>query len=142
MASRAKLLGALFAATLGFAAQADSVACHITYGGETRLIEARPTTTPYNVAPTPIGSYFLFRILFRQEPTELASIKLYTYADRDSGPVIIHQASYPYPVSHATRQGDLHQGADHGFSGLNLVYEPVRDGELQYWCELQAESPK
>lgn len=145
MASRARLFGALFAAALGFAAQADSVVCHVTYGGESRLIEARPTSTPYNVASTPIGSYFLFRIVFRQEPAELASIKLYTYADRDSGPVIIHQASYPYPAKNATPQGDLLQGAENGFSGftgLNLVYEPVRDGELRYWCEVKAESAK
>lgn len=142
MASRAKLLSGLFAAALGFAAQADSVVCHVTYGGENRRIEARPTTAPYNVAPTPIGSYFLFRIVFRQEPAELAGIKLYTYANRDSGPLIIHQASYPYPVRNATRQGDVLLGANQGFSGLNLVYEPVRDGELQYWCELQADTAK
>jgi hypothetical protein len=49
-------------------AQADSVVCHITYGGETRLIEAQPVSSPYTVAPTPIGTYFLFRIVFRQEP--------------------------------------------------------------------------
>jgi hypothetical protein len=68
----------------------------------------------------------LFRIVFQKEPAELASIKLYTYADRDHGPVIIHQATYAYPVQNL---------AVNGFSGLNYVYEPVRDGELQYWCE-------
>lgn len=142
MASRAKLLGALFAAALSFTTQADSVVCHVTYGGETRHLEAGPTSTPYSIAPTPIGSYFLFRIVFRQEPAELAGIKLYTYTHRDTGPVIIHQASYPYPVRNAAPQGDFLQGTDNGFTGLNLVYETVHDSELQYWCEQKADSAK
>lgn len=123
-------------------AQADSVVCHINYGGETRLIEAQPSSTPYTIAPTPIGSYFLFRIVFRQEPADLASIKLYTYTNRDTGPVIIHQASYSYPVKSVAPAGDFLQGTNSGFTGLNWVYETVRDSELQYWCELKSGAPK
>jgi len=119
---------ALIAAALAQPALAANVACHLTYGGETRVVSARPTTAPESIAPVAIGSYFLFRIVFRQEPADLAGIKLYAYADRDEGPTIIHQATYPYPPPPATI---------HGFSGLNFVYEPVRDGELQYWCELK-----
>lgn len=118
----------LIAAALALPAHAASVVCHLTYGGETRIVSAGPTTAPATVAPVAIGSYFLFRIVFRQEPADLAGIKLYAYADRDEGPVIIHQATYPYPPPAA---------AVNGFSGLNFVYEPVRDGELQYWCELK-----
>jgi hypothetical protein len=114
--------------TLSFPARAESVLCHVTYGGETRSIEAQPVASPYGVAPVAIGSYFLFRIVFQMEPADLASIKLYTYADRDEGPVIIHQATFPYPVRHA---------AVYGFTGQQWVYEPLRDGEMQYWCELK-----
>ena len=119
---------ALIAAALVLPAYAANVDCHLTYGGETRVVSAQPTTAPESIAPVAIGSYFLFRIVFRQEPVDLAGIKLYTYADRDEGPTIIHQATYPYPPQPASV---------HGFSGLNFVYEPVRDGELQYWCELK-----
>jgi len=140
VAWRAKLFGGLLSsllsgllATISLSAQAETVACHLTYGGETRLVEAGPTNAPYTVAPVSLGSYFLFRIVFRQAPADLAGIKLYTYADRDSGPVIIHQANFPYPVKSA---------AVNGFTGLNLVYEPVRDGELQYWCEIKSEAAK
>ena len=118
----------LVAAALAQPAFAANVTCHVTYGGETRVVSAQPTTAPQTIAPVAIGSYFLFRIVFRQEPADLAGIKLYTYADRDGVPTIIHQATYPYPPAPA---------AVHGFSRLNFVYEPVRDGELQYWCELQ-----
>lgn len=128
MSRRAKavLLGVLAgAATL---AEADTVACHLTYGGQTQLVEARPSASPYSEAPVAMGSYFLFRIVYRQKPADLAGIKLYTYADRDGGPVIIHQASHPLPAVNRPH---------HGFTGLQYVYEPVRDGELQYWCELR-----
>ena len=131
------LFGLLTLALCGLA-QADSVVCHITYGGETRLIEAQPVSSSYTVAPTPIGSYFLFRIVFRQEPADLASIKLYTYTNRDTGPVIIHQASYSYPVKSVAPAGDFLQESNSGFTGLNWVYETVRDSELQYWCELKS----
>ncbi len=113
---------------LSSAALAESVVCHINYGGTTQLIEALPVSSPYRVSPVSIGSFFLFRIVFQKEPADLANVKLYTYADRDSGPVIIHQASYAYPLANA---------AVNGFSGLNFVYEPMRDGELQYWCEIK-----
>lgn len=115
-------------AALALPAHAASVACHLTYGGETRVVEAAPVTEPYTVPTVSIGSFFRFRIVFRNQPADLAGIKLYAYADRDEGPSIIHQATYPYPPPPA---------AVYGFSGLNFVYEPVRDGELQYWCELK-----
>jgi hypothetical protein len=114
---------------------AETVACHITYGGVTQLIEARPTTTPYELAPVAIGSYFLFRIVFRQEPADLAGIKLYAYVDRDSGPALIHQASYAYPIWHQCHNPVVSPG-------LHYVYEPVRDSELQYWCEQKAGADK
>jgi hypothetical protein len=105
-------------------AQTQTVACHITYGGETRVIEAAPVSTPYTVPTVEVGSYFLFRLVFEAG----TAIKAYVYADRDSGPVPLHQASFDYPLQNAGR---------YGFSGQHFVYEPVRDGELQYWCELR-----
>ena len=119
---------ALIAAALALPAHAASVACHLTYGGETRIVSTEPTTAPATVAPVAIGSYFLFRIVFRDQPADLAGIKLTTFADRNEGPVVIHQATYPYPPPTA---------AAGGFTGRHVVYEPVRDGELQYWCEMK-----
>ena len=104
------------------AAQAQTVACHITYGGETRRIEAGPTRSPYTVPIMQIGSYFLFKLVFEQG----TAVKTYVYADRDAGPTPLHQATYAWPA---------HNAGAHGFSGLHFVYEPVRDGELEYWCE-------
>lgn len=112
-------------------AHAETVSCHVTYGGETRLLDARPVTSSYAVPVQAIGSYFLFRIVFQKEPHDLAAVKLYVLAARDSGPVPIHQATYPYPPP-------LAEHSPYGFTGLNHVYEPLRDGELQYWCDWSA----
>jgi len=122
------LAAALIALLTTLPAYAAKVSCHLTYGGETRVVEAAPTSDSYTVAPVSFGSYFLFRIVFRDQPADLAGIKLTTYADRNEGPVVIHQVVHPYPPPAA-------EGG--GFTGLNFVYEPVRDGELQYWCEMK-----
>ncbi len=110
-------------------AHAASVDCHISYGGDTQTIRA--STVAFDAAPTAIGSYFLFRAVFERTPPGLAAIKLYTYADRDApqGATLLHQADYLYPPPPA-------QGK-YGFTGLQRVYEPIRDGELQYWCGLR-----
>ena len=120
------LSGGLVLAGVCFAG--ESVVCHYTYGGETKTLRAEPVRSGYTVDSIAVGSYFRFRVVSRNQPADLAAIKVYTYADRDDGPVLIHQATYPYPRHFA-------QSSLYGFTGLHHVYEPVRDGELQYWCE-------
>lgn len=111
------------------ASQPESVLCHINYGGEPRVIEAAPVSTPYRVPAVEVGSYFLFRVVFENQPREQAAIKTYTYASHARGPVLLHQASFPYPPPTGVT-------GRYGFTGLHFVYESVRDGELQYWCEI------
>lgn len=128
--SRALIGALLLGAAMAHAGAGETVACHVTYGGETKTVEAQPTASPYTVAPIKFGSYLLFRIVFRNEPADLASIKLYTYAqhaDVDGRP-LIHQATYAYPPVPA--------GA-YGFTGLNHAYEPRYGLVLEYWCELR-----
>jgi hypothetical protein len=123
----------LLAATLLFArpAHAETLLCHVTYGGETRILRAEPVASPYAVPVQAIGSYFLFRMVLQEEPADLAAIKLYVFGDRDGGAAPIQQLTHPYPPPAPAHPA-------YGFTGLNSVYEPVRDGELQYWCELSA----
>ena len=109
----------------------ESVICHYTYGGETKSLRAEAVRSGYTVDSIAVGSYFRFRVVFRNQPADLAAIKVYTYADRDDGVVLIHQSTYPYPPRPS-------KNSPYGFSGLHHVYEPVRDGELQYWCEWRA----
>lgn len=107
---------------------ADAVACHYSYGGETKTLVARPVKSPYGVGSIPIGSFFRFRVVLQAEPADLRSVNIYTYADQDDSPVLIHQATYPYPPGRSR--------GPYGFTGRQSVYEPTRDGELQYWCEM------
>ncbi len=130
-ASTCALLGALLlGAATARAGTGEMVACHVTYGGETKIVEAGPSDSPYTVAPIKFGSYLQFRIVFLREPADLASIKLYTHAQHDDidGRPLIHQATYAYPPVPAGR---------YGFSGLNHVYEPRYGLVLDYWCELR-----
>lgn len=120
----------VFAAFAAFAARtalaAPVLACELHYGGEVQTLRAPPTTTPYQVKPVAIGSYFLFRVVFETRPE--AGIVLTTFADHEDGPVPIHVAHHPYPPS---------RGGRYGFTGEQFVYEPMRDGELRYWCRLE-----
>ena len=134
--SRVVVAGVLLLCALGgaYARGAEQVLCHYTYGGETKTLAMpplSPAASPYAVKAIDIGSFFHFRVVFEKTPADSASIKVYTYADRDDGPLLIHQASFPYPPP-------KHGAARFGFSGLHFVYEPMRDGELQYWCELSS----
>lgn len=109
--------------------RADTVACHLSYGGETQVIESAPLVSPYIDTPTLIGSFFRFRIVFMREPADLARINLYVHAALDDAPIPVQHASYPYPVGNHGR---------YGFTGLQRVYEPQRESELQYWCEMRS----
>lgn len=110
------------------AVAAPQLACHYSYGGETKtLLLPRLTSVAnaYAARPVAIGTYFLFRPVF--EPGE---VKLYTYVDAPDGPALIHQANYAWPAATRSR-------GRAGFTGEQHVYEPIRDSELSYWCELK-----
>lgn len=130
------LLWLLASTSLPLAAQ--TVVCHVNYGGEDRAVIASPVDSPYGVKGVEVGSYFIFRVVNQTRPTDLASVKVYTYTNHDDAPALIHQANYS-PAQVAQRPA---KGAAHGFTGLHHVYEPVRDGELQYWCEKHTASPQ
>ena len=123
-------LAALAAAlTAAPAAAAPGVSCHVDYGGERRVIRAAATQDPYRMAPVAIGSYFLFRVVVEHPSRPLAGVKVTTYADAEGGPVPLHIAHHPQPVRNRGR---------FGFTGEQFVYEPVRDGELVYWCAVDS----
>ncbi|MBL8484368.1 MAG: hypothetical protein JNJ60_19380 [Rhodocyclaceae bacterium] len=130
------LAGVLIAAASGtVAARPASVAvCHYSYGGEAARIAAPGTDSPYTVEAVQIGSYFEMRVVFQTRPADLASLKTYVYARDADAPRILQQGTWPHPA--ATRS----QGP-YGFTGLQFIYEPELEGELQYWCELHTHRP-
>jgi hypothetical protein len=112
---------------LGAPAFADSVHCHIIYGGENFSVFARPSSDPYHVTGQKIGRYFEFKAAYITAPAGFAAISLYVYATASGESVLIHQAKFAPEVTNAA--------APWGFSGFNYVYEPSKSSELQYWCE-------
>ncbi|MCK6395566.1 hypothetical protein [Zoogloea sp.] len=130
-----RVLGMLAGLSLSAVAGASQrIDCHVTYGGETRVHSARHVDSPYGVEAVAVGSYFLFKLVFQARPADIAGVRIYTYVDREQGPVPIHQASYPVPRPGAR--------GEHGFTGLQRVYEPVRDSELEFWCEQRPEGQR
>lgn len=108
-----------------------TVQCHVNYGGEDRLISTAPTDQPLKAPATAVGSYFLFRVVNTLGSTG-GLLKVITYADHENGPAPIHHASF------SEQQVSAKPTGHHGFTGMQRVYEPLRDGELSYWCLLAA----
>jgi len=128
------VLGSVLALMVSAGVHAEQVTCHYTYGGITQQLASKPVSSPYQVKGIEVGSYFHFRVVFQNSPADIASVKVYTYTERDDGLLLIHQGTFPYPPATS-------DDAPYGFSGLHFVYEPMRDGELQYWCQLTASKP-
>lgn len=117
------------------AAGAEEVACHYDYGGEAKVLVAKPVASPQAVYAVPaieVGSHMKFRVVFQTAPRDQASIKVYAYAAEDDGATLVHQATYPYPLPPTGGEKPRY-----GFTGLLAAYEPALGAELQYWCELR-----
>ncbi|MEO8016307.1 MAG: hypothetical protein ABI769_00700 [Pseudomonadota bacterium] len=123
----------LLATFLAAPAVADSVSCHIIYGGENFSIIAKPTDAPYLVRGQKIGRYFEFKAAYVTGPAEFATISLYVYATSSGESVLIHQAKFAANVTN--------NATSWGFTGFNYVYEPSKSSELQYWCEKVPATP-
>src|SRR6185295_1040421 len=106
---------------------ADSVVCHVIYGGENFTVTGQPTPDPYTVKGEKIGRYFEVKVSYVTAPANLAALSIYVYSTASGESVLVHQAKYPATVSNAP--------GPWGFTGFNYVYEPSKSSELQYWCE-------
>lgn len=106
-------------------AGAGAVRCHIAFAGATRSFTIAPTA--HTTAPEPLlhGASFVLEALNRLPPEPGAGFKVRTFGTWGGQSVLLHQAWY------------LHTAATgaHGFTGLQVVREPVRGHELSYWCE-------
>jgi hypothetical protein len=116
-------LGVLLAAPPCFA---DTVQCHIVYGGENFDVSATPTSEPYRVETRKIGRYFEFKLVYVTTPAERAAIRVYVYGVSQGESVLIHEVLFPASVANQPL---------HGFTGFQSIYEPTRSSEFQYWCE-------
>lgn len=122
----------MFAVVPQLAVAAPRIVCHTEYGGTTQKVSFKAVSTFYTVAPRPIDDDFLLRVVLRDKPADLAGVRVQVFWNRKEEPVMIQEAHYPWPPQPV--------GHRYGFTGRQRIYEPYRDGELSYWCEVTKES--
>ena len=113
---------------LGCSENSHVVACAVSYGGETKLLEFAPTQNPYAVKAIDIAGRFAFKAVYVRKPWLAASIHVYAYRATSSGPRLLQEGKYAPPFA---TTGDPR----YGFTGRQLVYSNDQR-ELEYWCGL------
>lgn len=116
------------------ATAAPRLRCQVDQGGVTRVLELSPVADPYGVAAIPINDRFGFKAVLVGDAHRVAYVKIYVYALAPRQPVLLHLAKYLDPVP----QPDPAASA---LTGLNFVYSPRLEQELQYGCALAEVAP-
>lgn len=109
-------------------AQAQTVLCHLGFAGAQRTFVIPPSRLSDDTAPLVEGASFAFQVVNRLPPEPGAGVQISTYATGHTRPFLLHQATF------SAQGGD----GSHGFTGLQVVREPVRGHEIAYWCERAA----
>lgn len=91
-----------------------------------------PTKNRYQDPLVKRSGFFNMRVVYESN-THLGSVlKFYTYARLDNTLALIHQGIFVVPTK-------KNKSSKYGFTGLQFVYEPTTEAELQYWCDLKSE---
>lgn len=98
------------------------------------MIDTAPTTDPYRVKAIDINGRFRFKAVVVGNAQQVDYVKLYTYFPSARQPVLLHEATYLAPV---VQTGS----APAALTGLNTVYSPSLERELQYQCSLLEVAP-
>lgn len=109
---------------------AQAVQCHVTFAGASRSFMIEPAASlTGGVAPLLEGASLSMEVVNRLPPAPGAGVTVRTFGVSAGEPYLLHQAFY-LPDAPAT--------GPHGFTGLQIVREPLRQREIAYWCERPA----
>lgn len=111
------------------ASAAPLLRCQIDQGGQTQVLEFAPVGDPYSVKAIDINGRFRFKAVVIGDERHIEYIKLYTYSQSRRQPVLLHEAKYLAPVAPTS-------SSPAALTGLNYVYSPHLERELQYGCTL------
>ena len=111
---------------------APLLTCKVTYAGATQTVQAKPVSDPYPVASVDIGGRFFFKPVMVGNDKRIEYIKLYTYLDTNTQPVLVHWAKYLPPFSRSGNPANL--------TGDQTVYAGPVERELHYRCTLEGVS--
>lgn len=123
----AMALGLAWALAVPGTGWTQNVVCHLAYAGASRSFTIAPTNPTDEVLPLVEGASFNFQVINRLPPEPGAGVQINTYAVLAGQPLLVHRASYLGAEAPAAGL--------HGFTGLQVVREPLRQHELSYWCE-------
>ena len=108
--------------------------CQIEQGGDTTVLDFRPVADPYRVAAIDIHGRFRFKAVVIGDAQHIDYIKLYVYAQTKRQPMLLHETNYVAPM--ASREPGYA-----ALTGVNHVYSPALERELQYGCTLLEGAP-
>ena len=124
----------IVAAASANAAAAPLLRCKIEQGGSTQVLEFAPESSPYTARAVDINGRFRFKAVMVGDAQQVEYVKLYTYDFPKRQPVLLHEAKYMAPTA-----GSSPQPAS--LTGVNFVYSPRLERELQYECALLEITP-
>jgi hypothetical protein len=125
--------------------------CKVTQDGMTYTEDFLPSADPYSVQARDINGQFQFKaVLLGTESLE--SIKIYTYYRQQHQVVLLHEARYLPPFNQGNQNSEqASQNDENGpdneenapnaasyaaLTGINYLYSPEVEQELQYGCAL------
>src|SRR6184192_2814277 len=118
----------MFGASTLFAAP-PVLRCEIHQGDEIYVADFMPGTDPYNTEAKNINDRFHFKAIVIGDEQHIEYIKIYTYYKEQHQVVLLHEVKYMPPF----RQSEPAFAA---LTGVNYLYAPVMERELQYGCAL------
>ena len=108
--------------------------CQIDQGGSIQTLDFIPAGDPYSVKAIDINGRFRFKAVVIGDAQHVEYINLYVYSQTRRQPVLLHQAKYQAPVT-------IPGAAPSALTGVNYVYAPELERELQYGCALLEKTP-
>jgi hypothetical protein len=103
--------------------------CEIHQGDEIYVADFMPGTDPYNTEAKNINDRFHFKAIVIEDGQRIEYIKIYTYYKEQHQVILLHEVKYMPPF----RQSEPAFAA---LTGVNYLYAPVMERELQYGCAL------
>lgn len=103
--------------------------CEISQGGEAYIVDFLPRTDPYTVEAKNINGKFRFKAIVLGNEKLVESVKIYTYYQEQHQMVLLHEARYMPPFSQSP-------SSSVALTGVNYLYSPRLEEELQYGCAL------
>lgn len=103
--------------------------CEVNQDGETHIADFLPNADPYTVESKDINGRFRFKVVMLGNERRIEYIKIYTYYQEQHWVMLLHETKYVPPFTQSP-------SSFAGLTGVNYLYSPGLEHELQYGCAL------